>query len=75
MLKEGNTDGKTDFSSWGIWWYTIGICDSRKFGVADSSKLEEEIGSKEGVLFYVYELDDEGIPEGNILGTALVNDE
>ena len=34
---------------------TIGLFNIRTFGVDDSSKLEEELGSKEGVLFTVSE--------------------
>ena len=54
---------------------TLGEFDSNNLGVSDISKLGGECGCKETTLLDVHEWADEGIHEGGIICTDLVNDE
>ena len=76
FIKEGNSEKNTKYFPVGTYDdTTIGLCNSRTFGVAYYSQLEGEIGSNEGVTFSVYKWSDEVIPVSNIVGTNLGNDE
>ena len=48
---------------------SIGLSENTMIGVADYSKLVEEIDCKEGTYLGVSEWGVEGTTEGNILGT------
>ena len=68
-----------------LWWKTegfpfgtsdykiLGSIEITPLGVVDSSKLVEELGSKESATLSVCDWENKGIPEGAIIGTDLGN--
>ena len=47
---------------------TLGLFDSTMLGFANASKLEEEIGCKEGTSLSVFDVNIEGITEATMFG-------